>query len=271
MSGESTQRPARKILCGTRFVAVAIGVDSPDGWRPRARSLDPPHSSHGAPQVPTMDHRSRQADAERARRERGLPGATTGGRDGGETARCTGFAVPAGRGRHRTDQGRMNDGGAGPNAGGAAPAPPAALETYLGGVDPAATPLVLALDGVIREAHPDFDVAVKYRILMYALHGDWRTWVCAIDAGRKSVGLRFLYGVLLDDPLRVLRAGSSVLETWDFAFDQVVDRAAVGAYVREAVARYDDYKANTREILEASRAAATTKRRRFGNSPKPGS
>jgi hypothetical protein len=168
----------------------------------------------------------------------------------------------------------MNDGGAGANAGGAVPngggAGPNALETYLGGVDPAAAPLVLALDGVIREAHPGFDVAIKYRILMYALHGDWRTWVCAIDAGRKSVGLRFLYGVLLDDPLRVLRAGSSVLKTWDFAFDQVVDRAAVGVYVREAVARYDEYKANTGEILEASRAAAATKKRRPGNPSRPG-
>ena len=169
----------------------------------------------------------------------------------------------------------MNDGGAGPNAGEPGPnsggAGPAALETYLSGVDPAAAPIVVALDGIIREVHPGFDVAIKYRILMYALHGDWRTWVCAIDASRKSVGLRFLYGVLLDDPRRVLRAGSSVLKTWDFALDQVVDRAAVGAYVREAVARYDDYKANTGEILEASRAAAATKRRRFGNSPKPGS
>jgi hypothetical protein len=169
----------------------------------------------------------------------------------------------------------MSDGGARPNAGEPAPnsggAGPAALETYLGGVDPAAAPLVLALDGVVREAHPGFDVAIKYQILMYALHGDWRTWVCAIDASRKSVSLRFLYGVLLDDPLGMLRAGSSVLKTWDFAFDQVVDRAAVGAYVREAVARYDEYKANTREILEASRAAAATKKRRPGSATKPGS
>jgi hypothetical protein len=168
----------------------------------------------------------------------------------------------------------MNDGGAGPNAGEPGPnsggAGPAALETYLGGVDPAAAPIVVALDGIIREVHPGFDVAIKYRILMYALHGDWRTWVCAIDASRKSVGLRFLYGVLLDDPLRVLRAGSSVLETWAFAFDQVVDRVAVGAYVREAVARYDEYKANTGVILEASRAAAATKKRHPGSPSKPG-
>ena len=169
----------------------------------------------------------------------------------------------------------MKDGGAGPTGGRAGPdgsgagpdgsgagrdetgAGPAALETYLGGVDPAAAPVVVALDQVIRGAYPGFDVAVRYRIFMYTLSGDWRTWVCAIDASIKSVGLRFLYGVLLDDPQHVLRAGSSVLKTWDFAFDEVVDVTAVGAYVREAVARHAEYKANSRAILEASRAEAS--------------
>jgi hypothetical protein len=131
-----------------------------------------------------------------------------------------------------------------------------AFETYLAGVDARATPLVVALDDAIRRAHADFDVAIKYRILMYALERDWRTWVCAIDATKKGVGLRFLYGVLLDDPLHVLRAGSSVLKTWDFAFDDSVDPAAVGAYVTEAVARYATYKANWSTILAASRASA---------------
>jgi hypothetical protein len=130
-----------------------------------------------------------------------------------------------------------------------------AFDTYLSGVDGAAAPLVVALDDAVRKAYPDFDVAIKYGILMYALRGDWRTWVCAIDATKKAVGLRFLFGVLLDDPKRVLRAGSSVLKTWDFAFEDVVDPAAVGAYVADAVAKYPDYKANSREVLEASRAA----------------
>ncbi len=137
-----------------------------------------------------------------------------------------------------------------------------ALETYVAGIDPAAAPIVAALDRAIQVAHPDFDVAIKYGILMYALGGDWRTWVCAIDAGRKGVGLRFLYGVLLDDPRGVLRAGSSVLKTWDFDFTDVVDEAAVGAYVEEAVSRYDAYKANSTAVLEASRAAAASAGRR---------
>jgi hypothetical protein len=130
------------------------------------------------------------------------------------------------------------------------------FDEYIARVDAAAVPLVVALDKVIRKAHSGFDVAIKYEILMYALDGDWRTWVTAIDARKKGVALRFLYGVLLDDPRHVLRAGSSVLMTWDFALDDRIDRAAVGAYVKEAVGKYGAYKANTKAVLEKSRAAA---------------
>jgi hypothetical protein len=131
-----------------------------------------------------------------------------------------------------------------------------ALETYLAGVDPAAAPLVVALDAAVRSAHPELDATVKYKILMYALRGDWRTWICAIGATRKGASLRFLFGVLLDDPRRVLKAGSSVLMTWNFVLGDLVDPAAIGAYVTEAVSRYDYYKANTAAVLEKSRAAA---------------
>jgi hypothetical protein len=137
-----------------------------------------------------------------------------------------------------------------------------ALEAYLKGAEPRAKPLVIDLDDAIRKVHPDLDVAIKYGLLMYALRGDWRTWVCAIGAGNSGVALRFLYGVLLEDPKHVLRAGSSVLMTWDFAFIDGVDPAAVGAYVMEAVARHDEYKANAPEILKASRAAAKTRGRK---------
>lgn len=134
-----------------------------------------------------------------------------------------------------------------------------ALESYLASVDPAVAPLVVALDEAVRNAFAGFDSIVKYKILMYALGGDWRTWVCAVDATKKGVCLRFLYGVLLDDPKGVLRSGSSVLRTWDFAFDEAVDPAAVGAYVSEAVSRYGDYKARAGEVLEASRGSKKTR------------
>ena len=60
------------------------------------------------------------------------------------------------------------------------------LAAFLDGVDPAVAPAVTALDEVVRAAHSGFDVAIKYHMLTYALDGDWRTWVCAIDATRKG-------------------------------------------------------------------------------------
>ena len=131
------------------------------------------------------------------------------------------------------------------------------LETFLTGVDAGRAAQVRVLDAILREAHPEFDVAIKYNLLMYALAGDWRHWVCAIDAHpKKGVGLRFLYGVILDDPRHVLRGGSSVLKTWDFGPDESPDGPGVLAYVREAVAKYPVYKANEKEVLESSRASA---------------
>ena len=140
------------------------------------------------------------------------------------------------------------------------------LEEYIAGlVDRRAEPNVRTLDRVIRKTHPEFDVAIKYKILMYALKGDFRTWVCAINAGRKRVALNFLYGVMLDDPRHVLRAGSSVLMSWDFGFTEVVDEAAVGAYVAEAVRRNAEYKANRPAVQAAAIAAAE----KAGRRPKP--
>jgi len=136
------------------------------------------------------------------------------------------------------------------------------LESYLADKDPRAQPIVRALDRAILDAHPEFDVAIKYKILMYAVRGDFRTWVCAVNAGRKGVALHFLYGVMLTDPRKVLRAGSSVLMTWDFAFDDPVDPAAVGAYVAEAVARNGEYKANRQAVQEVAYADAERAGRR---------
>jgi hypothetical protein len=111
------------------------------------------------------------------------------------------------------------------------------VDDYLAGQEEAAHPIVRALDAAVRDAEPRFDVAVKYRMLMYTLDGKWRNWVAAVGTSTRGVQLRFLQGVLLADPLHVLRAGSSHLMTWDFPFGATVDPDAVGDYVRDALAR----------------------------------
>ena len=139
---------------------------------------------------------------------------------------------------------------------------PDPLAEYVAGIDPALAPAVRTLDAAIRAAQPDFDVAVKYRILMYAIGADWRHWVVAIDARPRNVSLKFLFGVLLSDPRGVLRAGSSVLKSWDFKPGDPIDGEAVEAYVREAVERYPDYRARSEEIVAQAHADAAAAGRR---------
>ena len=130
----------------------------------------------------------------------------------------------------------------------------AALDTYLDGLDSHPASIVRELDRLVMAAGPDLVPAVKYRILMYALKGDYRAWVCAIDAHpRKAVGLRFLYGALLDDPGGVLRPGTSSLSTLDVTALEAIDGGLVTGFVHAAVARHEELKAAWR----ARKAAGT--------------
>jgi hypothetical protein len=140
------------------------------------------------------------------------------------------------------------------------------LEQYLATLaDPRGEPVVRELDRIIGGTQPDLDTAIRYKILMYGLSGDFHTWVCAINSGRRRVSLNFLYGVMLEDAKHVLRAGSSVLMSWDFEFDEEIDPAAVAAYVAEAVAKNEDYKVNRQAVQDAAYAAAE----KAGRRPKP--
>ena len=71
-------------------------------------------------------------------------------------------------------------------------------------------------------------------------------------AAQVAVCLRFLWGVLLDDPLGVLRPGTSTLMTWVMPHGSTVDTAAVAA-------GQDDVLADAEQI--SAGACARTRRR----------
>ncbi len=127
------------------------------------------------------------------------------------------------------------------------------LEEYLALYDDEAGRAFVRLDHAIRQAAPELDVAIKYRLLSYTVDRDWRHWVCAVNATKSAVCLRFLWGVLLDDPLGVLRPGTSTLMTWDIPRGADIDTAAVATYVREALAKRDHFLANAEAISAAAR------------------
>ena len=128
------------------------------------------------------------------------------------------------------------------------------LEQYAATVDPEAVETLRALDAAVRRAAPELELAIKYRMPTYTLEGRWRHWVTALSATKDAVNLRFLWGVLLDDPLGVLRPGTSTLMTWDFPRGADVDADAVGRYVRDALDQRDHFLAHDKEISAAARA-----------------
>jgi hypothetical protein len=119
-----------------------------------------------------------------------------------------------------------------------------ARATFLRDVDPRHAPIVIELDRAVRDAHPDFDVGIYYRQLTYALGGDFKNWVVAIGGTKRGAALRFLYGRLMSDPRKVFRgAANSPLRTIDVASVEDVDAQLIRDYVREAVSKFEEFKA----------------------------
>lgn len=103
------------------------------------------------------------------------------------------------------------------------------------------------LHRLIIAAGPALTARVSYKMLMYHLGTDKARWVVAIDVREKVVTVRFLWGVLLDDPRGILRGGTSTLMNVDLHSPEALDPAVITDLVAQAVARYPDHVAGTAE------------------------
>ena len=126
-----------------------------------------------------------------------------------------------------------------------------ARETYIKTIDQGFAPLVVELDRAITAAHPDLEAAVRYRMLMYAVRGDFRHWICAIGATNNRICLRFLYGSSLGAAPGTLRAGSTTMGTIDLTAVQDVDARLIGDLVDRAIVRVGEVKAGEASPLSA--------------------
>ena len=117
-------------------------------------------------------------------------------------------------------------------------------ETYLENVDRHLAPLVRALDRAIVGRRADLQVAIRYRMLMYSHEGDFTYWICAIDARKQTVCLRFLQGSRLVAPPGTLRPGSTTMGTIDFRSLEQVDTRLIADLVSQAVAVTGEIKAS---------------------------
>ncbi len=53
-------------------------------------------------------------------------------------------------------------------------------DTFVDGIDPRFVPLVLSLDRAVTGANGDLDTRISYKMLTYALAGDFRHWIAPL-------------------------------------------------------------------------------------------
>lgn len=117
------------------------------------------------------------------------------------------------------------------------------VDPFLEGKDARWHALTRELDALIGAAEPALIGRISYKMLMYHLGADKARWVVAIDVRDKVVSVRFLWGVLLDDPRGILRGGTSTLMTLDIPSPDALDAPVVTDLVHQAVARYPAFVA----------------------------
>lgn len=93
------------------------------------------------------------------------------------------------------------------------------------------------------------DPAIKWGQLTYARDGDFHHWVCAIGLTKRTVGLSFHFGGLLDDPAGVFKTGSSAfLRKIEYRTIADVNETVILGFLEQALARLDYFKENWQEI-----------------------
>ena len=118
-----------------------------------------------------------------------------------------------------------------------------AVEDFIAMNDPAWADAIRTMHAAVLAGSPDLSTRIAYKLLMYTFGDHKRSWVCAVGSTKIGYGVRFLYGVMLDDPKSVLRSGSSTLMTIDFATPDDVDAELVTAYVEQAAGKFDAFLA----------------------------
>ena len=120
---------------------------------------------------------------------------------------------------------------------------PSVVETFLADKPARWADTTRELHRLIVEAAPPLQARIAYKMLMYHLGTDKQRWVVAIDVRENVVTVRFLWGVLLEDPRGMLRGGTSTLMNVDLPSPDALEPAVITGFVAQAVARYPDFVA----------------------------
>jgi hypothetical protein len=116
-----------------------------------------------------------------------------------------------------------------------------AVDEFLRALDPRSRVLADVIVQIV-EAAADFDVAIKWRQLTFAIGGDFDHWVCAIAATKKQVNLTFHFGSLLTDRANALSGEGVFVRKIPFTSTDDMDAGVIADLLHEAIERLPDFR-----------------------------
>lgn len=123
---------------------------------------------------------------------------------------------------------------------------------FLNSVDDALKPIANTLIDSLIHNNPNFDFAIKWKRLTFALNHDFHHWLCAVQSMKKSIGLVFHFGGLLDDPNKFFIKGESrFLRKIEYKSIEEIDTSSIQFFIDQAIGRLEYFKANWRELNKA--------------------
>jgi hypothetical protein len=101
---------------------------------------------------------------------------------------------------------------------------------------------------LIVASYPEFDVAIKWRQLTFAVDGDFDHWVCAVAATARQARLTFHFGALLDDVGVFERSDAAYVRKISYTPGSDVDEAVVRGLLAQALDTLSRFRAMRRGL-----------------------
>lgn len=114
---------------------------------------------------------------------------------------------------------------------------------YLGALAPGVRDTAERLIAIVT-SQAEFDTAIKWRQLTFALDGDFDHWVCAVAATSRLARLTFHFGAWLDDPAGLFEPSEAqFVRKIGFRSASDVDEAAVRDLLTRALETLPRFRA----------------------------
>ena len=123
------------------------------------------------------------------------------------------------------------------------------IRQFLHNTPPHTQEIVNALMATLSSTKYNFDMAIKWGQLTFALDHDFHHWICAINITKTYVGINFHFGGLLEDPHNKFKAGTSrFLRKIEIRSLSEIENDLIKNFIDQAVDKWPYFMENWKEL-----------------------